>query len=228
MNSPPPPPLDPAMDIEEDEDLLLEPEEETGEEKQETEEEPETVEEEPQPGEEEAETGGLAVASPPSGEEAGSSSAATPSSSLEHIRLPDASAEKGDMVCVGGTFSAIHKGHEYLFSMAFALGKIVEIGLTSDEFASSKHSNVPSFAERQAGLERFLSEMGWGAVICEIDDVYGFALEPRFSTIVVSDETRPSADLINEKRIELGLQPLEVVAVPIIKNEKGEKLTSSG
>ena len=145
---------------------------------------------------------------------------------LEHVRLPDASAEKGDMVCVGGTFSTIHAGHEYLLSVAFALDKPVEIGLSSDSFAERKHHDVPPFAERKQGLESFLSEMGWSALVSEISDEYGFAVEPRFSTIVVSEETKPNADLINEKRIELGIDPLDVVAVPIIKNNKGEKLTS--
>jgi len=131
-------------------------------------------------------------------------------------------------ICAGGTFSTIHAGHEYFLGMAFALGGEVEIGLTSDSFASTKGHEVPPFAERKKSLEAFLSEMGWHATITEINDAYGFALEDRFDTIVVSEETLPSAKEINGERAALGLKPLEVVAVPIIKNKSGEKITSSG
>ena len=84
-------------------------------------------------------------------------------------------AVEGPHVCAGGTFSTIHTGHEYFLSMAFGLGGDVEIGLTSDGFASAKGHNVPPFEERKRNLESFLSEMGWHATISEIDDEYGFA-----------------------------------------------------
>ncbi|MFC2174631.1 pantetheine-phosphate adenylyltransferase [archaeon] len=139
---------------------------------------------------------------------------------------PSSSAKAPATICLGGTFSKLHLGHEHFLTMAFALGGAVEIGLTSDKFASRKKHGVPPFAERKAGLQHFLSEMGWEATIRKIGDAYGFALDPRFKTIVVSEETKPNAELINKKRAEMGFQPLDIVAVPIIKNEEGEKITS--
>lgn len=130
-------------------------------------------------------------------------------------------------ICLGGTFNSIHKGHEEIISTAFQLGGEVEIGLASDRFARRKHGVRP-YPERKQRLEKFLSAHGWKAKIREINDVYGFAANPGFDVIVVSEETLPNAHLINVRRSERGLKPLKIVAIPIIKNENGEKLSSSG
>ncbi len=130
-------------------------------------------------------------------------------------------------VCLGGTFNTIHKGHEALLAAAFSLGGEVEIGLTSDGFAQKKRKAKP-YAERKQQLEKFLASHGWEAKVREITDAYGFAAEPDFDTIVVSEETLPNAYLINARRSEGGLKPLKIVVIPIIKNENGEKISSSG
>ena len=114
-----------------------------------------------------------------------------------------------------------------MLKAAFLLGGEVEIGLTSDGFASRKPTPRP-FAERKKRLADFLASHGWKAKIREITDVYGFATEPDFEVIVVSEETLPNAYLINVRRSELGLSPLKIVTIPIIKNENGEKISSSG
>jgi len=103
----------------------------------------------------------------------------------------------------------------------------VEIGLTSDSFARKKQAVRP-YAERERALASFLISKGWKAKIRKIGDIYGFAAEPGFDAIVVSEETLPNAYLINVRRSEAGLKPLRIVTIPIIKNENGEKISSSG
>jgi len=103
----------------------------------------------------------------------------------------------------------------------------VEIGLTSDTFARKK-STVRPYAERERALANFLISYGWRAKIRKIKDAYGFAAEPGFDATVVSEETLPNAYLINVRRSENGLKPLQLVIIPIIKNENGEKISSSG
>lgn len=131
-------------------------------------------------------------------------------------------------ICLGGTFDTIHKGHDYLLKTAVSLGGQLVIGLTSDEFARKKRPAVKTYAERKIALQQFISSKGWTAEIVEINDVYGVATEADFEGIVVSEETLPNAHLINLRRSELGLRSLKIVTIPIIKNEKGEKISSSG
>lgn len=130
--------------------------------------------------------------------------------------------------CLGGTFDTIHKGHEHFLAAAFMVSDDVEIGLAADEFANRKSHPVKPYKARKAALEKFIASRGWKAKVREIHDVVGFALEPAFEAIVVSEETLPNAYLINMRRSELGLKPLKIVTIPIIKNGKGEKISSGG
>jgi pantetheine-phosphate adenylyltransferase len=127
-----------------------------------------------------------------------------------------------------GTFDRIHRGHEHFLAAAFMVSDDVEIGLTSDLFASKKSHPVKPYRERKAALEEFLASKGWKARIREIGDIIGFALEPGFEAIVVSEETLPNAHLINMRRSELSLPALKIVTIPIIKNGNGEKISSGG
>jgi len=129
-------------------------------------------------------------------------------------------------VCLGGTFNAIHRGHAALIGAAFLIGDDIEIGLTSDALASKKQHPVKPYAERKKELELFLVSHGWSAKIRQITDVYGFAAEKEFEAIVVSEETLDNAYLINMRRSERGLPGLKIVTIPIIKDGKGQKLSS--
>ncbi len=129
-------------------------------------------------------------------------------------------------ICLGGTFNTVHKGHEVLLKAAFSLDGDVLIGLTSDDFATKK--NVLPFIDRKANLVKFLAQRGWQAEIVSLNNIYGPAIEPDFEVIVVSEETLENAYLINLRRTEQGLHNLKIVVVPILKNEKGEKISSSG
>jgi len=129
-------------------------------------------------------------------------------------------------VCLGGTFNSIHRGHAALIGAAFLVSDDVEIGLSSDALASKKQHPVKPYAERKRQLDAFLKSRGWSAKIRQITDVYGFAAEKEFEAIVVSEETLDNAYLINVRRAELGLPGLKIVTIPIIKDAKGQKLSS--
>ena len=46
--------------------------------------------------------------------------------------------EQFDLVATGGTFDEIHAGHRELLTRAFSLGRLVLVGVSSDNFAASK------------------------------------------------------------------------------------------
>lgn len=131
-------------------------------------------------------------------------------------------------VCLGGTFSILHSGHEALFKKAFDRGSDVTIGLTTDGMASRMGKDVESYEKRKRNLEEFLrGRFGRTATIAPLDDPYGPAAEGDFDAIVVSPETVSGAEEINRRRREMGLKALEIMVVPFVLADDGIPVSSS-
>jgi pantetheine-phosphate adenylyltransferase len=132
--------------------------------------------------------------------------------------------KKFRMVAVGGTFDELHRGHKVLLLKAFEVGTRVMIGLCTDEFAEKlgkPHVTAPH-EERLRDLKAFLSDYGFSekAEIIPLNDPYGPTLaESPIEALVVSEETRPTALKINEKRRKTGLPPLTIVTINMVPAE---------
>jgi len=128
-------------------------------------------------------------------------------------------------VGLGGTFDELHKGHRALIIRAFDIGERVIIGVSSDEFARkmNKPHQTDSYEERTDDLRKFLKDHGVleRAEIIPINDAYGGLLLSNnpIEALVVSRETQPVAVEINEKRREIGMNPLEIVAIEMVPSE---------
>jgi pantetheine-phosphate adenylyltransferase len=127
-------------------------------------------------------------------------------------------------VAVGGTFDELHRGHRVLLMKAFEIGERVAIGLCSDTFAAKMgkpHVTAP-YEERLKELQVFLNDLGVSgrAEIVPLNDPFGTTLSGGcIEAIVVSEETKPVALKINEKRREAGLSQLEIVTVVMVPSE---------
>src|SRR5512137_2981548 len=132
-------------------------------------------------------------------------------------------------VGIGGTFNVIHKGHELLFETAFTVGDSVEVGLTSDEFASKiKSVPVQPYFQRKANLAKFLQRYGKPFDIVMISDIKGTAsTSETLDAIVVSPETRRNADEINSLRRRNGLKPLKVFEIKEVKADDARLISST-
>ena len=132
--------------------------------------------------------------------------------------------KKFKTVAVGGTFDELHKGHEALLMKAFDVGEHVQIGICSDDFVKrlSKPHITASYDQRLRDLEVFLHQNGLrkrAEIVC-IGDPYGATLSDRsIEALVVSRETEPTALLINKKRREAGLPPLQILAIDMIPSD---------
>jgi cytidyltransferase-like protein len=132
--------------------------------------------------------------------------------------------KKFRMVAVGGTFDELHRGHKVLLMKAFEVGGRVMIGLCTDEFAeklSKPHATAP-YEERLRELKTFLSDLGLSgrAEIIPLNNPFGPTLaESLIEALVVSEETRPTALKINEKRRKAGLPPLKIVTINMVPAE---------
>ena len=136
-------------------------------------------------------------------------------------------------VAVAGTFGPIHDGHRSLFETALEVGdEGVIVGLTSDDLArSSRERPVPDFEERLGKLtSEFAALDRWGREIVfrAIEDEAGFADDNvDLDALVVSPETVPEVEGINDIRRERGMDPLVAIVVPYICAEDGERISST-
>lgn len=132
-------------------------------------------------------------------------------------------------VCLGGTFDILHAGHEALLGKAFELGdEGVIIGITSDRMASASRPDVNPLAVRKRNLEALLRRRKWRrSRISVLEDIAGpAAYEEDIDAIVVTPETAPSADRINEERQRRGHRAMDVVLVPMALAEDGARISS--
>jgi pantetheine-phosphate adenylyltransferase len=135
-------------------------------------------------------------------------------------------------VVVGGTFDELHRGHKTLLMKAFDIAEHVQIGLCSDNFVkrlSKPHLTAP-YDQRLKELKAFLRQNGLEkrAEIVRIDDPYGTTLFDRsIEALVVSKETEAMALVINKKRREAELPPLQIVAIDMIPSENQAPISTT-
>jgi len=134
-------------------------------------------------------------------------------------------------VCLGGTFDVLHDGHKRLITIAWNLagpsGTIV-IGITKGRLAS-KQRTITSYQHRRKAIEAFLSQLPRApqVVLTPIQDKYGPSIEEAFDAIVVSPETKPVAEEINEQRRQQGKKPLNITVVPYVLAKDGRPISST-
>ncbi|WP_461863150.1 phosphopantetheine adenylyltransferase [Thermococcus sp.] len=134
-------------------------------------------------------------------------------------------------VVVGGTFDRLHLGHKALLRKAFEVGSYVYIGLTSDEMIRGKPyaERILPYGLRLRDLLKFLDVNGYsGYRIIKIHTAIGFADRIKsLEAIVVSEETYKGALIVNRARAERGLEPLEIVVIPVVRSVLGPKISST-
>jgi pantetheine-phosphate adenylyltransferase len=133
---------------------------------------------------------------------------------------------------MGGTFDILHKGHRALLSKASEISSVVLIGLTTDERARKDRKDIVinSYVIRKENLEMLLNSMNLPSnfKIVPLDNDWGpSVVEDSFTAIIVSEETKKTADKINMIRLENGKKELEIVIVPFVKAYDGQKISSS-
>ncbi len=144
---------------------------------------------------------------------------------------------KLDSVVCGGTFDHFHKGHTSLLSLAFSLGSKVTIGVTSDGYVKNSKSRIKnselieSYEERKNAIEFFLKKENVfnRAKILKIDDLFGPTLDKDIliQAIIVSQNTRHGAEIINKERQKRGLSKLEIFVSPMVFAQDGKEISSS-
>ena len=135
-------------------------------------------------------------------------------------------------VCLGGTFDILHIGHELLLTTASDNGDEILLGLTTDTRAKKGRDSsiLNSYKIRKKNLEIFLEELGFidKFTIVPLSDDWGpSVVDEDFDAIIVSEETKSTAEKINNIRSKEGKKDLLIVTVPMIKARDGKLISSS-
>ncbi len=134
-------------------------------------------------------------------------------------------------VCVGGTFNIFHKGHKILLEKALVkAGKTgrVDIGVTKGKLLEGKEFVRP-YSKRVQSLQTFIEkkEVSMRIRIIPIAHPYGLAVEKSYDAIVVSPETRDTANKINSERIKRGKKALDIVEISYVLAEDDKPISST-
>ena len=133
---------------------------------------------------------------------------------------------------MGGTFDILHIGHKNLLTRASLESDEILIGLTTDQRArAGRESEVlNSYDIRKENLESYLASEGLleKFTIVPLSNDWGpSVIDKDFDAIVVSEETKKTADRINSIRVSEGKNKLSVIVVPLVLADDGQVLSSS-
>ena len=133
---------------------------------------------------------------------------------------------------MGGTFDILHIGHEALFKIASNESDIILIGLTTDERAKKgrRTVNLNNYDIRKENIEILLDSLGIleKFEIVPLSNDWGpSVIDGHFEAIIVSEETKHTAERINKIRMKEGKSELRIVVVPMIMAFDGQIISSS-
>ena len=136
------------------------------------------------------------------------------------------------VAAIGGTFDLVHKGHRKLLDTAFEIGKTVMIGVTSDQFVKKLHKphKVDSYEIREKELKKLLKRRNRlsRSIIVKLEDPYGPTIkENNIDALVVSQRTKPTAELINRLRRRKGLKPLHIVPITLVQAQDSRPISTT-
>lgn len=138
---------------------------------------------------------------------------------------------KKGVAAVGGTFDLLHDGHRALLLEAFSIGDSVVVGLTSDRFVrASGKTGVITYKGRRDRLLNFLTSQGLAnrVKIVKIEDRFGPTAEDgAISRIIVTAETRGTAEEANRLRVTKGMLPMKIHIVDMVLAKDGLPISSS-
>ena len=134
-------------------------------------------------------------------------------------------------VALGGTFDIIHKGHVTFLTEAFSISSHCIIGLTGDDLALKKNKKIINdYSKRFESLNNVIQKKfpNSSYSISKLENDFGpAAMEGNVDALVVSEETSNKGEILNTIRKKRNLSQVEVVIVPMILAEDGNRISST-
>ncbi len=123
---------------------------------------------------------------------------------------------------LGGTFDRFHVGHAALLSRAFAVGRNVSVGVTTDRYVlehpKPDAGSVQPYRVRARNVRRWLAARyppsRWTTV--PLEDRFGRSVEDGVDVLVVSAETLKGGRAVNAERRRRGRSAVPIEVVPLV------------
>jgi cytidyltransferase-like protein len=139
--------------------------------------------------------------------------------------------KKYSSAAVGGTFDRFHKGHEHLLSLGAETADQLVVGVSTAPLIKNKILTqiIDPYDLRVNEISKYLNTLGVSNhQILPLNDPFGPTLsDTDLEALVVSPQTLPGAQLINQKRQTNGLSPLAIEVSLMIADDTGVHLSSS-
>uniref|UniRef100_A0A383VA40 Cytidyltransferase-like domain-containing protein n=1 Tax=Tetradesmus obliquus TaxID=3088 RepID=A0A383VA40_TETOB len=140
-----------------------------------------------------------------------------------------------DHVAVGGTFDRLHAGHRLLLAAtALVCSKQVYAGITADNLLAKKSHKqlLHDYEERRAAAVDFMVLVRPGLTVTagalsDPQEPTQAELDPTMRALVVSQETLPGGQAINNGRASRGFEQLQLVVVGLVGGGSDSKLSST-
>jgi len=138
-------------------------------------------------------------------------------------------------VAIGGTFSTLHIGHQYILTECINLSKVLKteilVGITTCPLTINKHYKVPSENVRVKNVKDYMVRNGIDEEhmnFIYIESKYGPLLTNRYRVkiLVSSLETIKNSREINVLRRVRGLKPIPLYIVSLFLSEYSYKVSS--
>jgi pantetheine-phosphate adenylyltransferase len=132
---------------------------------------------------------------------------------------------------VGGTFDRFHLGHEKLLNTAFEQSVHVTIGISTEKLYKNKllANTIEDYKQREKYIREYINKnkLDERAYYISIDNIYGTSLTDKdIDAIIVTEDNVNTANLINQKRSEIGFSQLEIITFPFVTGNDGEVISS--
>lgn len=133
------------------------------------------------------------------------------------------------VVGLGGTFDHFHAGHRHFLKYAGRYGLHLHVGITHPQLTKNKPftQTIESFYDRKVSVAKFCGDHRLSCHVSELTDLYGPTLEEsKIEALIVTTETLPGAEKINEMRYQLKLPELPVHICSMLTDETGQEIHS--
>jgi len=137
-----------------------------------------------------------------------------------------------NLVVCGGTFDHFHKGHASFLRFIISSSNKIILGLTTEQYVRNKKlsNSVESYLERKNSIEEFFEKENALSRL-EIEPINNLFIPKKWESlkidaIVVSEDTREGAEIINQDREKRDLSQLKIIVAPIILTDSNKDLSS--